>query len=327
MNRRNQILIGVLVLQLVLAVIAFWPRQSPATATGQVLFPGVTADQIRSVRLTDAKGEMIRLTKSDDGWVLPDADDYPAKTEKVTSFLDKLAGLKADRLITQTAASHKRLKVAEGDFNALIEFELSDGGQHRLYVGSSAGYAAAHVRVDGQEQVYMVSALSSSDASSQATAWTDAGYFSVTRDDVVSLTLENANGRFEFVKDQAGTWTMSDLAADETLNQAAVTSLLYSVSSVSLQKPLGKVEQPEYGLQSPVAVVTLKTHSNTEGDKTYTLRVGAQDATDQTYVFASSSSPYYVRVNSYAVSGWIEKSRDDFLEVPPTATPPPGTTG
>ncbi len=327
MNRQNQILIGVLVLQLVLAVVAFWPRQSPATATGQALFPGIAADQIRSVRLTDAKGEMIRLTKGDGGWVLPDADDYPAKTEKVTSFLDKLAGLKADRLITQTAASHKRLKVAEGDFNALIEFELSDGSQHRLYMGSSAGYTAAHVRIDGQKEVYLVSGLSSSDASSQATTWTDSSYFSVTRDDVVSLTLENGNGRFEFVKDQSGAWTMSGLAADETLNQAAVTSLLYSVSSVSLQRPLGKEERPEYGLQSPAATVTLKTHSDAEGDKTYILRVGAQDAADQTYVVASSSSPYYVRVNSYTVSGWIEKSRDDFLEVPPTATPPPGTTG
>ncbi len=327
MNRRNQILIGVLVLQAALIAIAFWPRQAVTTATGQALFPGITTDLIRSVRLTDAKGQTIRLAKSDTGWVLPDADDYPATTEKVTRLLDKLAGLKADRLITQTAASHKRLKVAEDDFNVRIEFELSDGSQHRLYVGSSAGYAATHVRVDGQEQVYMVSGLSSSDASSQATAWTDASYFSVTRDEVIAFTLENANGRFEFVKDQAGTWTMGDLAADETLNQAAITSLLYSVSSVSLQRPLGKVEQPEYGLQSPVAVVTLKTHSDTEGDRTYTLRVGAQDAADQTYVLASSSSPYYVRVNSYAVSGWIEKSRDDFLEVPPTATPAPGSAG
>jgi hypothetical protein len=320
MNRRNQFLIGALILQLVLVAFVFWPRRAPA-ATGEALFPGLTADLISSVSLTNAQGETIRLARSDGGWVLPDADDYPAVAENVTALLDKIVALKAERLITQTTASHKRLKVAEDDFNARIEFDLSDGSQHILYVGSSSGSAATHVRADNQEQVYLVSSLSSSDASSRATAWVKPIYFSVAQDEVVALTLENGNGRLEFVKDQAGAWTMIGLAAGETLDQNAVTSLVTGASSVSMLRPLGKVEQADYGLRAPVAVVTLKTHSEEEGDKSYILRVGAQDAADQSYVIISSSSPYYVRVSSYTVSGWIEKGRDDFLEVPPTATP------
>jgi hypothetical protein len=322
MIRRNQILIGALVLQLVLVVLVFWPRQAPA-ATGQALFPGVTADLIRSVSVTDAQGKTIRLSKGDDGWVLPEADDYPAVAEKVTALLDKIAGLTADRLIAQTSASHKRLKVAEDDFNARVEFDLSDGSQHRLYVGSSAGYGATHVRADDQDQVYMVSTLSSSDASSQATAWIDPVYFSVPQDEVVALTLENANGEFEFVKDEAGAWTMTGLAAGETLSQDAVKSLVSATSSVSMQQPLGKEEQAGYGLQTPAAVVTLKTHSEAEGDKSYSLRVGAQDAADQSTILSSSTSPYYVRVSSYTASRWTDKGRDDFLQLPPTATATP----
>jgi hypothetical protein len=323
MNRRNQILIGALVLQLVLVAAVFWPRQAPAAATGQPLFPGVTADLITSVSLTDAQGSTIRLAKIGVGWVLPDAGDYPAVTDNVTSLLDKIAGLTAERLITQTKDSHKRLKVAEDDFNARIEFDLSDGSQHRLYLGNSAGYAATHVRADDQEQVYLASSLSSSDASSRATAWIDASYFSVTREEVVAMTLANATGTLEFVKDQAGTWTMTGLALGETLNQSAVTSLLTSVSNVSMQRPLGKEQLAAYGLETPAAVVTLQIQSEAEGQKNYTLRVGAEEAADQGYVLKASSSPYYVLVSSYTGNNWIEKVRDDFLEVPPTATPAP----
>jgi hypothetical protein len=321
MNRRNQILIGALVLQLALVGIVFWPRQASTASAGEALFPGVTADLISSVSLTNPEGETIRLARSGEGWVLPDADDYPAVTEKVSALLDKIAGLTTDRLITQTSSSHKRLKVAEDDFNARVEFDLSDGSQHILYVGSASGYVATHVRADDQDQVYLVSDFSSSDASSKATAWIEPKYFSVAQDEVVALTLENANGKFEFVRDQTGTWTMTGLAADETLSQSVVSSLVSGATSVSMLRPLGREEQADYGLQAPVAVVTLKTHSEEEGDRSYILRVGAQDEADQSYVLASSDSPYYVRVSSSTASGWVGKDRNNFLEVQPTATP------
>jgi hypothetical protein len=321
MHRRNQILIGVLVLQLVLVAIVFWPRQVTTATTGQALFPGITADQIRSVSLTDSEGERIRLVRSGGGWVLPDAGDYPAISENVTALLDKIVSLTAEQMITQTSASHKRLKVAEDDFNNRVEFELSDGSQHSLYVGSSAGYGSTHVRADDQEQVYLVSNFSSSDASSRATAWVDSTYFSVAQDEVVALKLENDNGILEFVKDQDGAWTMKGLGADETLDQSAVTSLVSSASSVSMQKPLGKEEQEDYGLQDPVAVLTLKAQSEAEGEMSYVLLVGAQDAADEGYVLISSISPTYVQVSSYVANNWIEKDRQDFLEIPPTATP------
>jgi hypothetical protein len=321
MHRRNQILIGVLVLQLALVAIVFWPRQVTTASTGQALFPGITADQIRSLRLTDSEGESIHLARSDGGWVLPEAGDYPAISENVTVLLDKIVNLTAEQLITQTTASHTRLKVAENDFNNRVEFELSDGSRHTLYVGSSASYGTAYVRADDQEQVYLVSDFSGSDASSRATAWVESTYFSVAQDEVVALTLENANGTLEFLKDQDGEWTMKGLGADETLDQNAVTSLVSSASSVSMQKPLGKEEQEDYSLQDPAAVLTLKTQSEAEGEMSYVLLVGAQDAADESYVLISSISPYYVQVSSYVASNWIEKGREDFLAVPPIATP------
>jgi hypothetical protein len=139
----------------------------------------------------------------------------------------------------------------------------------------------------------------------------------------VALTLENKNGRLEFEKDDAGTWTMKDLAADETLNQNNVKSLATRVSSLQMLRPLGKTEQDEYGLKEPKTVVTAQTRDDKGNTKTYTIRVGAKSDEDNSYVVISSESPYYVRMAEYTVKDFVEKVRDGFLELPPTPTPEP----
>jgi len=324
MNRLNQILVGLLVVQLVVVGVLFWPR-STASVEAQSLFPGVTSDAIVGLTITGSDGQSIRLAKNNGAWVLPEAEDYPVVADKVPTFLDKITGLKTERLVTQTSASHRRLKVAEDSYERLIEFEMNDGTVHRLYLGSSAGYSAIHVRAEGQDQVYLASGLSALDAGVAATDWVDTAYLSIPRDQIVTLTLENKNGLFEFEK-SGDTWTMKGLAEGETLNQTGVESLISRAGSVTLTKPLGKGEQPSYGLQQPTAVVTVRMHSEEAGDKTVTLRVGAKDPADNSYVVISSESPYYVRVSEYAVNDFVEKARDGFLQLPPTPTPE-GTPG
>jgi hypothetical protein len=129
------------------------------------------------------------------------------------------------------------------------------------------------------------------------------------------VTLENTNGTFTFTKDDEGKWTMDGLAADETLDQTKVTDLVRRAASVNMTSPLGKEEKASYGIDEPNAVATLETE-----DKTVILSVGAKDS-DNSYVVTSSESPYYVRVSEYSVKDLVEKTRDDFLQLPPTPTP------
>jgi hypothetical protein len=321
MNRTNQILAAVLAVQIVLVAVAFWPRPA-SVAGGESLFADLEANQITQLTVSDATGKHIKLAKETGNWVLPEADDYPCLANKVPQFLEKIVALRTNRLVTQTPASHKRLKVADDDFERRLELELTDGTTHRLYLGTSPSYGAGHVRAEGQNEVYLAS-LSASDAGVNASNWVDTLYFSVTQDQIVALTLENENGRFEFEKDEAGTWTMKDLAADETLNENNVKSLASRVSSLRMLRPLGKTERDDYGLKEPNAIVTVETRDTEGNTKTYTIRVGAKDDENNSYVVISSESPYYVRVSEYTVKDFVERTRDDFLELPSTPTPEP----
>jgi len=321
MSRTNRILAVVLVVQIVLIAVAFWPRPA-SVAGGESLLAGLEAEQIAQLTISDETGDQVKLAKEMGNWVLPEADDYPCTENTVPEFLDKIVALKANRLVTQTPASHKRLKVADDAFERRIELELADGAIHSLYLGTSPSYGVSHVRVVGRDEVYLAS-LSASDAGVNASNWVDTLYFSVTQDQIVALTLEKANGRFEFEKDEAGTWTMKDLAADETLNENNVKSLVSRASSLRMLRPLGKTEQDDYGLKEPNAVVTVETRDDEGNTKTSTILVGAKDDEDNSYVVISSESPYYVRVSEYTVKDFAEKVRDDFLELPPTPTPEP----
>jgi len=303
-------------------------------AGGQSLFPDLETDRVVRVTITDADGNQIELAKEAADWVLPEADDYPVQGVEVSAMLTKIADLKTGEPVTETGGSHERLGVAEDAFERRIEFELDDGTRYTLYLGTSPSYGATHVRAGGQDEVYLTSGLSTYDVGVLPTDWVDRVYFSVPSDQVMGLTLENGNGIFKFVRlvpsgdlgSAQALWSLTDITPDETLNGDTVDALLTRASSVSMLRPLGTEEKAEYGLDSPAAVVTVRAQSEEEGSKTYILRVGAQDPDDGSYVVISSESPYYVRVNEYTVQSFVEDTREDFLELPPTPEATPEAT-
>jgi hypothetical protein len=318
MNRQNQILLAILAIQILLVGVVFWPRSAASGGAGGNLFGGVETDKVARLTISDATGQRIQLAKGANGWVLPEADDYPVQTDKVTVLLGKITALKTDRLVTQTSASHKRLKVADGDFERLIDIQLADGAHYQLYVGASAGYQTAHIRAGGQNQVYLAN-LAATDAGVLPSQWIDTKYLNVAQDQVVSFSLQNKNGLFEFEKDTAGVWTMKGLAPEEKANTSAIQSLVGRLAALNMLKPLGRAEQDAYGLKSPSAVVMLKTSDKDNTVKSYTVRIGAKDNTDSSFVAISSESPYYVRIGG--LQDIVEKTRQDFIQAPPTPGP------
>jgi len=315
MKRHNQILAGVLVIQIILSAIVFWPRP-PTTAAGKPLFADLAADDIVALTITDADDSSIELKRVTGDWVLPGVDDYPVREGTVTPFLEKVVGLNTDRLVTRTDASHRRLQVAADDFERRIDFETKDGARYTIYLGSSPRYGSTHFRVDRRSETYLTSQLSVWDSNADAGSWVDTVYLSIPQDTITKVTVENNSGTLIFTKDAEGTWTMEGLAVDETLDESAVTELVQRAASVNMTSPLGKEDLPAYGMDKPNAVMTIETDG-----KTTTLQVGAKDPDENSYVVTSSESSYYVRVSEFTVRDLVEKTRGDFIELPPTPTP------
>lgn len=334
MTRFQRILIGLLLVQLALTAFVFWPRPS-ASVAARPLLGDIKADEITSLRLQDDKGGRLMLVRQGDaatpvggsgqaGWVLSGSGDYPVDTTRLMPLLATLAGLKADRPVAQTAASHKQLQVADGVFQRKIDISTSGGANRTLFVGPGAGGQSSHVRVDGQNAVYLVGDLPMQELNVDPAAWIDTSYVKVAPADAVGLTLANANGQWNLTRDDQGTWALDGLAPGEQLDTNQVTALLNQVTSLRMTRPLGKIDDPGYGLAQPTALVTL-TAKNGDERKVITLTIGAKDAADSSYVVKLSDSPYYVRVAEFSVKDLVEKNRAGFLLAPPAAQPPAET--
>ncbi len=324
MSKRNQILAGILLAQALLAVFVLWPRSAPASA-GAPLFADFEASDVTSLKISDQDKNMVELKKLGSDWVLADADSFPVDASKVTPILDKIAAIKTNRLVTRTSDSHKRLQVAADDFLRKVEFTLSSGAAHTLFIGSAPGTRATHVRADQQSEVFLASDLSSYEVGAQETSWIKTTYVSITQTEMVGLTVTNITGTLQFSKDVSGAWTLDVLPAGAALDTGAVTSLVGQAANVTLLKPLGKQAKPEYGLDKPQATVAVRFESGDQPVATLTLTIGAKDPTDNSYYVKSSASEYIVKVSEYSVRDFVTKTAQDFVQ-PPTPTPAPNTT-
>lgn len=305
-----------LVGQAALSIALLWPKSS-AMPTSAPLWADFKTDEVASLTVSDKNGNSVTLTRKDDGWVLPKADDYPAQADKVTPVLEKLGKLKTNRLVARTEGSHRRLQVAADDFNRLLDVEMKDGRHRKLYVGSSAAAGATHFRDADHGEVYLTADLNSWEINPQVSSWIDTLYFTATQTATVSLKLENANGVFDF-KRENDKWALVGLAEEEVFNESAFNSLLNQATSLRMKEPLGKEAKPEYGMDAPLATLTLITEQEGVG-ATYTMTVGARDA-EGNYVAQASTSPYYVRLSGYVGDTFVNKKRDDFISPPATPT-------
>jgi len=317
MKRHQQILAGILIVQIILGVITFWPRSGSAGAA-QAVFPDLNAEDIVTLTITDDQGARIVLRRSGENWGLAEAGDYPAKAATITPILEKFTQLDTATLVARTESSHKALQVAGDEFVRRIDIEMKDGTTHILYLGSSPRYTATHFRVAGQVETYLTAALSSWELNTAATSWVDTTYRTIDAATVTEVTLQNANGTFKLVKSE-DQWTLADLAGDEVIAPGKTGDIVSKVTRVTLQRPLGLEEKASYGLDAPAATVTLKM----DDGSIYTLRVGAKvDGTN--YAVKASESPYYVAVTEYNVKPLIENDRAAFLQEPtPTPAPQP----
>jgi len=310
-KRQHQLLAGVLIVQLVLSAVVFWPR--PFTAVeGEPLFVDLEAGDITLLALEDAAGNLTRLAQVEGGWVLPEADNYPAKTNDVVSFLDRLLALRTDRLVTRGDASHRRLGVSPDEFVRRISFQTGGGEEQTVYLGTAPRFGSVHFRLGGQSETYLTSELATHDAAATISTWVDLTYQRLEQEDVQRFTLENGGGTFVFERVDEDLWVLLDLDEDETLDLAAVRGVLRRAASVTMRSPLGRDVRPEYGMDAPAARVTMELD-----DTTVTILVGAKDAEDASYVVKSSESEYYVSVAETSVRQLVETGREDLLEQRP----------
>jgi len=314
MNRRNQILSGLLLLQVVLIAIVFWPGPG-ANASVEPLFAGVVLDDVQAITIQQGE-DRLHVARGGDGWVLPEADDFAVTSLTATDTISKVLEIDTRRLVADDTSSHARLQVTAEDAVRTVDLETSDGEILTLLVGSSPSFRSTNVRRSDSDNVYIANGLQATDLKTDYGSWIDTSYLAIPQSDITGLTVANGQGTLTFTEVSTDTWTLADLAEDETFNQNNLTSLLTRISGLNMVQPLGKEAAPEYGMANPGATMTIDWQTAAGEAERTTLTIGAEPLADGNYVIKSSDSDYYVKVAQFTVENILERDRTDYLEVP-----------
>jgi hypothetical protein len=327
MNRRNQILSGLVVLQLIIIAVIFWPGRG-VDAAAERLFGDVTLDDIQAITVQQGE-QRVHVARSGDGWVLPEAGDFPVTALTATDTISKVLQLNTQRLVASNAGSHARLQVTEADAVRKVDLETTDGETLTLFVGSSPSFRATNVRRANSDAVYLTNSLQATDLKTDYGSWIDTMYLAIPQSDVTALTVTNGQGTLNFTKVSTDTWTLSDLAEGEIFNQNNLTTLLTRASGFNMVQPLGTEVQPAYGMENPAATMTVEWQNAEGAAQSTTLTVGAQPLESGNYAVKSSDSAYYVEAAEFSVENLINRGRSDYLQEPEVSDTPAldGTTG
>lgn len=331
LNRSNMALAVLLLIQIALLGISAISATRTVTAPTGPLLAGFSAAAVERITVADNLDNEVSLARSEEGWVLPNADDFPANAVKIEELLGKITDLNTGRLIASSSSSLARLEVGDDKFQRRLNM-VTDSASESLYLGGSGGVDAVYVRRGGDSHVYLGVGLNTWEAPTQVSMWIDTSYVNVPQEDVLGITLNNAHGRFSFRRD-GETWVYAGLGEGETFDTARMANILRNAASVRMTEPLGLEARDAYGLDDPAVTVEVlhrealevesaaaeadEAAGETEAgieyvERSYTLAIGAQqDGGD--YALKSPANDYYVLARQTVADAFADVSHETLV--------------
>jgi hypothetical protein len=207
----------------------------------------------------------------------------------------------------------------ESEAQVRVWEEPSGDPAAELLVGTSPGYRRSHARRGGEDLVYEVEGLAAYDLRPDPGAWVERELLDVPEERVAALALRNAEGAFALERAEEGWLIVEGLEESREIDEEALGSLLRAATAVTLDEPVGPVDEATHGLAEPAAVLTLRL-SPAEGagevseEETVVLRIGGEVPEETSYRYVTrATSGFTVKVWANSLTKLLEQSLDDLL--------------
>jgi hypothetical protein len=207
MTRKSLFVLAVLALSLV----AGWYFTSQvglpkAPARAEVWLPGLQAPQVETIEIQRVDQPLVRLQRSESGWVLPDKADYPADQAAAAKLLKALIEARKVEPRTANPELYGRLGLADKgeprQQGVRVTLKLSGQPPLALLIGNPGQQSGQLVRRADQAQSWLVSQRIELPATELE--WLDRRITTVPYSSMRELQLRHANGeRLTLFRDEA----------------------------------------------------------------------------------------------------------------------------
>ena len=289
---------------------AFWPTTQPGAAP----LVGVAQSRINRIVLEGPDRTKIVLTKEGNAWLLPEAEKFPADSNRVNTMLERVTGSKTGLPVATTAGAKTRFRVSDEAFERRITLSEDHKTLATLYLGSSPGPRRSYVRAGGDDAVFALE-LAPYEVPVQLADWEDKTILQLPKSDIT--VLEVAGLRIEQSTRPApsgkqtdsqpptavppSVWEVKGLHAGGQVKPDAVDKLARLLADLTFDKVLSREADQDYGLEKPSLTITLTRKTG----ETLIYRLGKSPNKEE-YTLKVSNRPEYFRLPSYQATALLE---------------------
>lgn len=305
----NSVLGGLLAVQVLLAAVTWWP-----TADGPAPTPIVpyASDAITNIRIestsTRSRGKDLELRKTDDGWVLASAYDFPVVQDKVTEMLESLSSLRYRNPMSVTAVRHDQLNV--GDEKPTRRLTLTAGDQSTTVLIGAATGKRMNVRYPDQDEVYQVEGMGAWALADGNAVYTERERVVIDKAQLTSVSLKRADTEFELTRD-GDAWTLLGLEEGLTVDQGRVNEFLSQTATLAMANPA----DPLLAATTPLATYSWTLQDGSTGS----YRVVGRD--EDALVLEAEGSPPFIVASALTNEQLEDTLREDFIAPPAEEAP------
>lgn len=279
MKRAIPTLLLILLIQLALVAVVYWPRVITGDDVGpveQAIDPG----QVNELRIADEHGGEARLVKSGGRWHLPALHNLPADPDKVANLLDSLLSKDDSWPVARSAAARQRFQVADYLFQRHIRL-LGDGKELRsVYLGNSPGFRKVHARIAPRGAIHAIR-FNVFDAPASDDAWIDPRLLQVRTPMRIDADTYSVNR-------EGGEWQSASGGVPDKRELLALLSALRSVQAEGVAS-----EKQALRLATEEATLVLEINSLAGKQNLELYRL------DSDHYIRSSEYPVFFRLSAY----------------------------
>ena len=218
-------------------------------------------DKVTKVQITNAAKSDVVLEKTGDTWKLVKPLAFAANQQNVKSLIDNLKEIKVKDAI-DTGKGYYAQYDLEGD--KPVHLQVWKGADKAIdaYFGKS-GSRGQMTRVEGKDGVWVSSGYSSYLYTREVKDWRDRDILKFEDANVVSVALENKNGKFSFSKN-GEEWSATHKGKKiDRFDPEKVKDLLRAYKSLTAEDFADDKTAADTGLDKPEATVgfTLKDNA------------------------------------------------------------------
>ncbi len=225
------------------------------------------ASQFSRIEIRKLGAEPLVLQRgSGDNWRIKAPADYGADSATVTSLINSLASLVAEKIVDEKPKTLEEYGLSIPAVEVLID--KKDGKKHRVLVGDQSSMTGSfYAKVDGDAKVYTIGTFVQGTLSKTLAELRDKRLLVFEPGQVTQLTLTAKGATTEFNRNSQGTWQMvkpQAYRADGLTVEEMVRKLGEAKLDLTLAPADGAKLVSRFAAGVPVASATVRMASGTQ---------------------------------------------------------------